>query len=46
MLFLKKFKDAKFAVDGNAFQTIDTVNRLKFKIGLCTKRNVNFVAEK
>jgi len=32
MLFLKTFKDAKFVVDGNAFQTFITLASVKSRL--------------
>jgi len=41
MLFLKTFKDAKFAVDGNAFQTFITLSTKNFCLMLAVHLGLN-----
>ena len=41
MLFLKTFKDAKFVVDGNAFQTIITLSTKNFCLMSNMSQQVN-----
>jgi len=40
MLFLKTFKDAKFVVDGNAFQTFITLSTKNFCLMLALMLHV------
>ena len=44
MLFLKKFKDAKFVVDGNAFQTFITLSTKNFCLMLAVHLGLNSTA--
>ena len=41
MLFLKTFKDAKFVVDGNAFQTFITLSTKNFCLMLAVHLGLN-----
>ena len=41
MLFLKTFKDAKFVVDGNAFQTFITLSTKNFFLMLAVHLGLN-----
>jgi len=41
MLFLKRFKDAKFVVDGNAFQTFITLSTKNFCLMLAVHLGLN-----
>ena len=41
MLFLKTFKDAKFIVDGNAFQTFITLATKNFCLMLAVNLGLN-----
>ena len=43
MLFLKTFKDAKFVVDGNAFQTFITLSTKNFCLMLAVHLGLNFI---
>jgi len=43
MLFLKAFKDAKFVVDGNAFQTFITLSTKNFCLMLAVHLGLNFI---